>query len=113
MADLRQLVRRRVAALLADEVHHAIHLRCVDKGALHAGQLCAGLIERISLADQPIGPAGVEDDAGVHLRGDAEGETTGEVCLNRTGDDARRRSLRRDDGMDTYGASLLSQTGDR
>ena len=46
------------------------------------------------------------------MRCDAEGETPGEIGLDRTGDDACRRSLRRDDGVDADGARLLSQACD-
>ena len=57
--------------------------------------------------------AGVQNGAGVHLRHDRQGDTAGDICLDKSGDDVRGRPLCRNDEVHACRTGFLCQTADR
>ena len=108
----RQLEGHVVTLLVGNEVIDALHLRRVDEGTLHTYGLCTVEEEHVTTTNELLGACAVEDslrvDAGTHL----EGDTGGEVSLDITSDDSRRRTLSGNHHVDTHGTCQLGDTGD-
>ena len=68
--------------------------------------------EHVSQPEQLVGAPGVEDDPGIDLGRDAEGDAAAEVVLDRAGDDVDRRPLGGHDEVDADGPGQLGQAGD-
>src|SRR5699024_6292822 len=83
--------------------------------ALHAGRLggADGGEEHVAAAQQLFRAAGVQDGAGVDLRGDRKGDAGGDVGLDDAGDDVDRGALGGDDQVHAGGAGHLRQAADR
>ena len=92
------------------DVHH---LWCIHEGTLHTDGIVALQIEHITTSDELVGTHTVENGLGVNALTHLEGNTSGEVGLDGTGDDVCGRTLGSDDHVDTYGTCLLGDTGDR
>ncbi len=71
-----------------------------------------GMINHVALAQEPLGAGVLDDDAGVELRGDLEGDAAGDVRLDDAGDDIGARGLGGDDHVDAGGARHLGDAGD-
>ena len=98
--------------LCLDILVDALHFGCIDEGALHAHRLVSDENQHIAASHELVGTFLVENRARVDLRHHAERHSTGEVRLNRTCDDVRRRALRGDNHMDADGTRFLRDAGD-
>ena len=85
-----------------------------DEGSLRTYEAGGawGREEHVAAANEGIGTLGVEDGAGVDLRGDLEGDARGKVGLDDAGDDVHRRALGGDDEVDAGGAGELGEARD-
>ena len=94
--------------------HQLVHLVLGDVGALDAPRLrrAGGEEQHVAAADELLGATGVEDDAGVGLRRDRQGDAAGDVGLDDAGDHVDRRALRGDDQVDAHGPRHLGDAHD-
>ncbi len=106
------VVGRRALAL--DELDQPPDLGDGDVGAVEADEAreVGRQEEHVAHAQELVGADGVDDDPGVDLGRDAEGDAAGEVVLDRAGDDVDRRPLGGHDEVDADGPGQLGQPAD-
>ena len=94
--------------------HHSGDLLVGEVGPLAAEDLAGsrGKEEHVTVAEEPIGTALVEDDAAVGPARHLEGDPRRQVALNQAGDDVDGRLLGSEDEMDADGPALLCQSDD-
>ena len=103
-----------LTVLLGEELDDGGDFLLADEGALHAVERGAARRheEHVAAADERLGAAAVEDGAGVDLRRHLEADARGQVGLDETGDDVRRRTLRGEHEVDAGGAGQLGDARD-
>ena len=109
--DVALKIRRRLGGAVVDQ---ALDFLVGHEGTLRALQLrgAGRQVEHVALADELLRSLGIEDHAGVELRGDLEGDAAGDVCLDDDCDHVGAWSLRGDDQVNASGAGFLGDAGD-
>ena len=110
---LRQQEGGRVTRLIRNKVDNPFHFRRIHKCALYTSRLAALREEQIATSNQLVGARRIENRTRVDHLHDTERHTSGEVRLDDTGNNIGRRTLCRDNHMDTHRTGLLGDTGDR
>lgn len=101
-----------VALLVADVADYLVDFGGVDKGALYSDWFVALEVEHVAFSDELLCSGAVEDGAGVHHGGYAEGYSGGEVGFDCAGDDVGGGALGGDDGVDADGSGELRDSAD-
>ena len=94
---------------------HAVDFGVGDKRPVHALRMPGAWrkVEHVALAEQRLGTHLIEDGARIDLARHLERNARWNIGLDQAGDDIDRRSLRREDQVNSRRARLLRNAGDQ
>ena len=95
-----------------DMVHDSLDLISLDEDSLEPSgrHRTRREVEHIATTEEILGSDLIEDGTRVDIGGDGEGNSRGDICLDKSRDNIDRGSLGRENEMESDGSSLLGNT---